>query len=801
MKTIYYAKNSKEVTQREKDHAALARKICAEGMVLLENNGVLPLKDKKVALYGVGARHTTYGGTGSGESNPRYCVSVAEGLKNAGVEIASERWLDEYDRIYQDAHASYRKKLAEDMKKISRMEQMDYATSHPFYPPTGGNIEKECETAIYVLTRQAGESADRKEEKGDWYITDGEKAELRSLADTYKDVVLLLNVGSTMDLGFLEEVKVSAVLYMMQGGMETGNAVADILTGRVNPSGRLADTWGKRYEDYPSYDTFSERNPEPLQEDYREGIYVGYRWFDKNRIVPRYPFGYGLSYTAFETEYESTEANGTIITVTAAVKNTGTVSGKEVVLLYLSAPEGKLHREVKSLAAFAKTKLLLPGESEKVSLSFDLRDFAGFDNENHEYLLEKGDYVLTLNQQTVSTLKVSIDIVTEQVEAVCPIQRKIDFFVPEKENRVTPDLPRIAVDVSDVRTVTHDYAAPAMVSTPEIDAIMEKLTDKDLAVLLTGSSYIGPFHHRVFGAGGYTTSRLLKKGIDGMPMSDGPQGLNLTQVSKKPWQNLFAVPRLPSALRGNDVLSKMGGEFAKESKQKLFYQFCTAWPCATLVAQTWDTELIRQQGDAIGKEMVEFGVVYWLAPALNIHRNPLCGRNYEYYSEDPVLSGEVAAALTLGVQNHKGCYVTLKHFCANNLETKRNQSSSNLDERTLREIYLKGFHIAIQKANAQGVMCSYSKINGIYSAMSYDLQTKVLRNEWGFEGVVMTDWFATGHHETLDELGCKAGTDLIMPGMSDIPGKILKALKAGQITHADMERSARRIIRASLSRG
>lgn len=797
MKTIYYAKTDKTISQRERDHAALARKICSEGMVLLENNGVLPLKTRQLALYGVGVRHTAFGGTGSGENNPRYCVSVEEGLKNAGLDIRNEAWLNDYDQRYRNAYAAYRLQLAEGMKKVSRLEQMDYATAHPFAPPAGAAPERSCDTAVYVLTRQAGEGADRREEAGDWYITDDEKAELRSLTELYKDVILLLNIGAMMDLSFLDEIRVSAVLYMMQGGMETGNAVADVLTGKVCPSGRLADTWGRCYQDYPGFDTFSERNPTPLQEDYNEGIYVGYRWFDKNHIMPRYPFGYGLSYTTFETVCTGTEVRGTEITVAASVKNIGGISGREVLQLYLSAPEDRLHREVKSLAAFAKTKLLEKDECETVRLSFDLRDFAAFDA--GQFLLEKGEYLLMLGEEPVSILKLSADAVIERVQPICPLRRELRLFVPEKGQRELPDVPRFTVDTAGIRTVTHDYTPPAMVSSSEIDAIMSKLTVKDMAKLLTGSSYVGPFHHRVFGAGGYTTSSLLKKGIDGMAMSDGPQGLNLTQVSRKPWQNLFSVPSLPNALRGNDVFSKMGGDAAREGKKTMFYQFCTAWPCATLTAQTWDTERIRQQGDAIGKEMLEFGVVYWLAPAMNIHRNPLCGRNYEYYSEDPVLSGEIAAALTQGVQSHSGCYVTLKHFCANNLETKRNQSSSNLDERTLREIYLKGFRIAIEKAKAQGVMCSYNKINEVYAAMSNDLQTKVLRSEWGFEGVVMTDWFATGHHEALDELGCKAGTDLIMPGIPTIPGKIIKALKEGRIAREDLERSARRIVNAALN--
>ena len=804
MKPIFYATTSPEVTQRERDHAALARRICAEGIVLLENDGTLPLKAKRVALYGTGARHTAFGGTGSGENNPRYTVNVEQGLENAGLTVTSKAWLDAYDALYRERYAAYRAELAAGLKTVPRMQQMDYATEHPFAIPAGAPLTEaaaDADTAIFVLTRQAGEGADRKDVPGDYYLTEGEKALLRSVVERHAHTVLVLNVPAVIDLSILDELKFSAVALLMQGGMETGNALADVLTGKVNPSGRLADTWGYRYADYPSADTFSERSLEPLQEDYREGIFVGYRWFDKKRVKPRYPFGFGRSYTRFETLYLNAEAVGTQITVTAGIANTGALAGREVVQLWLSAPEGRLRREVRSLAAFAKTKCLQPGERETVALRFDLRDFAGFDAENHSFILERGDYVLTLNDAPVAILALDADAVTERVEAICPLRRKIDFFQPEPEPRKALDLPRIPVRAAQISTLTHDYGAPAMESSPEIDAIIKRLTVKDMAKLLVGSSYVGPFHHRVFGAGGYTTSALLKKGIDGMPMSDGPQGLNLAQKSLKPRQNWFSMPSLPDALRGNDFFGRLSATPENPGKRTVYYQFCTAWPSETLVAQTWDVALAREQGNAIGKEMEEFGVRFLLAPAVNIHRNPLCGRNYEYYAEDPMLTGEIAAAVTKGVQAHKGRYVTLKHYAANNLETHRNQSSSNLDERTLREIYLKAFRTAVEKAGAKAVMCSYNQVNGIYAPLNYDLQTKVLRNEWGFDGVVMTDWFATGHDEVLDELGCKAGTDLIMPGTPMIPGKLLKALKAGQIAKEDLERSARRIVKLALDGG
>ena len=802
MKPIFYASGSPEILEREIAHCNLARRICAEGIVLLENNGILPLKTDKVALYGAGARHTAFGGTGSGENNPRYNTTPEEGLIAAGINITTESWLSEYDILFDKEYSEYKTHLSKAMKKVPLMEHMDYAADNPFILPAGTPItadtKSDSNVAIFILTRQAGEGADRKDRPGDYYLTDDEKALLESITKNYKDTVLVLNVGAVIDLSFLDEMNFSAVVLLMQGGMETGNGLADVLTGKVNPSGRLADTWGYRYEDYPSADTFSERNPDTNQEDYREGIFVGYRWFDKKNIKPRYSFGYGLSYTSFNTEYKDTSVNGSVVAVTASVTNNGIVSGKEVAILYLSCPEGKLIRENRMLAAFTKTELLDPGTSANVELRFDLKDFAGFDNETHSFILEKGSYCLSIADSPVSVIELDREVTIEVTKPMFRSDRRIDHISYENCEKDYSSLPRFTLDSSAFTTTTHDYSVPKFESDKNIDEIVSRLSVKDMAKLLVGRTYQGPYRHRVFGAVGYTTSKLFNKGIDAMPMADGPQGINLTRVSTKPKHNFFAIPTMPESLRITHKISKVGTASGPKSNKNLYYQFCTSWPCETLVAQTWDPELARLQGDAIGIEMLEYGVVFWLAPAVNIHRNPLCGRNYEYYSEDPLLTGKIASAAISGVQSHKGCYATIKHFAANNLETKRNKSSSNLDERTLREIYLKAFRIAVAEADVKSVMCSYNKINGVYTALSYDLETDILRNEWGFDGIVMTDWFATGHDESLDELCCKAGTDLIMPGTPFITSKIMKAYHKGLISREDIERSARRIIKLAL---
>ncbi|MCR5329332.1 MAG: glycoside hydrolase family 3 C-terminal domain-containing protein [Saccharofermentans sp.] len=803
MKPLFYASQSPEILEREIAHCNLARRICAEGIVLLENNGILPLKTGSVALYGAGARHTAFGGTGSGENNPRYNITPEEGLIAAGLNITTESWLAEYDLLFGREYESYKKQLSKAMKKVPLMEHMDYAADNPFILPAGTPVTDESKSdsdvAVFILTRQAGEGADRKDRPGDYYLTDEENSLLRSITKHYKDTVLVLNTGSVIDLSFLDEMRFSAVVLLMQGGMETGNALADVLTGKVNPSGRLADTWGYRYEDYPSADTYSERNPDTYQEDYREGIFAGYRWFDKKNIKPRYPFGYGLSFTEFKTEYKDTSINGSVVTVTASITNTGKASGRNVIMLYLSCPEKKLIREARSLAAFAKTELLIPGESAQLELQFDLKDFAGFDNETHSFILEQGSYFLFIGDSPVLVIELESDITTEVCKPMFNADRKIEYTSYEQSKTDYPSLRRFTADPSAFKTITHTYQVPKFESDKKIDEITLGLSVKDMAKLLVGRTYLGPYHHRVFGAVGYTTSKFVNKGIDSMPMADGPQGLNLTRVSKKPKHNLFAIPTMPESLRITHKISRAGTADGTKSGKNLYFQFCTSWPCETLVAQTWDIELAKLQGEAISAEMLEYGVVFWLGPAVNIHRNPLCGRNYEYYSEDPLLTGKIASAVISGVQSHKGCFATIKHFAANNLETRRNKSSSNLDERTLREIYLKAFRIAVTEADVKSVMCSYNKINGVYTALSYELQTDILRNEWGFDGIVMTDWFATGHDESLDELCCKAGTDLIMPGTPFIHSKIMKAYRKGLITRDDIERSARRIIKLAIA--
>ncbi len=810
MERVIRAHKDTSISKREIDHAALARRVCGEGIVLLENKGALPLKGGKVALYGAGVRHGSFGGSGSGENNPRYRVNPDEGFINGGWEVVSAQWLEDFDALYAAEREAYTQAVLKATKRLGVFGRMEYVASHPFIPSGGRLVTKEeadasgTDTAVYILTRHAGEGGDRNTVPGDYYITDSEKAVLHSLCESYEKVVLVLNIGSVMDLNFADECGVNAIVYMMQGGMEAGNGLFDVLSGNVSPSGKLSDSWAHHYEDYPCHDTFSTRGGRAHEEDYLESIYVGYRWFDAMGITPRYAFGHGLGYSSFSITPGAVCAEGSRVSIHAVVQNIGSVAAKEVAQLYISAPQGKLPKEIKSLVSFAKTELIDPGRSQQLCLSFDLRDCASYDSELSSYILEKGQYIVYIgsasdNLSPAAVLTLDNTAITERCTGICPMKDELSFITPSAKERSIPKAAEVLIHATDIETIEHSYAPPALVESPEVDAILASLTDKDIARLLVGAGYVGPCHNTAFGAAGASTSMLLEKGIDNMPMADGPQGINLQLCAPAPRQNFFSPQVLPESvtLGKRSLLTRIMNP-APRANGNNYYHFCTAWPCQTLVAQTWNLPLAKELGKATGVEMLEYGIAFWLAPAMNIHRNPLCGRNFEYYSEDPVLNGKTAAAVVSGAQSHSGCYVTIKHFACNNLENSRNRSSSNVDERALREIYLKGFRIAVEEGGAKSVMSSYNKVNGVYTANSYDLLTKVLRNEWGFDGIVMTDWFGTGHHEASDAMGCVAGNDILMPGTPMAYKNVLKAIKSGKVSRYAAESCARRLIRAAL---
>ena len=759
----------------EEMHKSLAAEIAAEGMVLLKNNGCLPLdkETKSIALYGIGARQTVKGGTGSGDVNTRSFVSVEEGLESSGFEIITKKLLDEYDTILCKERDNYNKSIHA-LSEKGVMTALGSMLGKPFKAPDMAKIRfADCEKfkaefAIYVLSRNSGEGADRKNEKGDYLLSDNEISDISLLSENYQKLVLLLNVGGVIDISPVYD-KADAVLLIGQAGIGAGSAAADILSGKTTPSGKLTATWAKKYEDYPCAEDFIKGDI--WNTEYKEDIFIGYRYFDRNRIKPMFPFGFGLSYTNFVTEIKDIEQSDNTVTITLSVMNKGNkFSGKDTVQIYVRQPKGIKEKAKKILVAFAKTKILAPNESEILSLFFDINDLAVYDEELSAWHIEKGEYEVYLgNSSDNLTLvsRVNLD------DKIIPLKKITETFDEEIE---------VAIQNLSVENTVNLVVGNARTS-------------------LTDFSVIGNASKSIPGAAGETTDMLEKYGIGHITMADGPAGIRINpKVYKK--DGLYI-----NNPKEDPVLSLVLPEKAQNvdlSGTETEYRYCTALPCETMLAQTWNTDLLFKCGDIIGKEMEFFGIDLWLAPGMNIQRNPLCGRNFEYFSEDPFLTGKCAAYITKGVQSHKRKGVTLKHFACNNRENNRNYNNSIISERALREIYLKGFEICIKESGPMAVMSAYNLINSVHCSNSYKLLTKILRNEWGFDGIVMTDWYATqdlsGNNDkpygASDAALCiKSGNDLIMPGSEKDIDRILEALKNSTLTEEELRLSAKRILK------
>ena len=542
MKTMdVRATSIQAISEREKKNAALARQVASEGFVLLKNEGALPLQQgQKIALYGSGARMTVAGGTGSGAMHQRYSVSIEEGLKNAGVEIATQDWLDRFDKFYQDSYDAWKNGIEEKVKGIMQpFAVLSVAIANKFMYPTGIPVEEkdivsDVDTAVYVLARQAGEGNDRFDKKGDFQIDDLEYANIKKVSEAYKKTILIVNVGGLIDLSFMDEMKIDALLFYGQGGMEGGNALADILTGKVSPSGKLACTWANKLSDYPSSAAFS-RAGDPKEQNYTEGIFVGYRYFDSFGVLPRYPFGFGLSYTKFAINAGHVRQKGTQINVEVSVKNTGNFAGKEVVQLYVTVPRRACNAEYQRLVAFRKTKELRPGETEKFTMAFDFTDCACYYTETASYILNRGNYILRIGNNSKETVAfVSLHLLRERVTEECVNVCK----APKKLNEISPGVPEdslpvgiksIAVNPLAIHTNKHTYAEPFADVNGHISKLIKTMSDEELIALVVGSGLHSQNLVSVLGASGNTTSALYDKyGIPNIVLSDGPAGLNVT---------------------------------------------------------------------------------------------------------------------------------------------------------------------------------------------------------------------------------------------------------------------------------
>ena len=826
----------------ETEHIALVRKVAPEcALFLKREDKTLPVTPGKVALYGSGARKTIKGGTGSGDVNVRHFVTIEEGLENAGFEITSKEWLDAYDKVVADAHVAFVERVKKEAAELginAVMYGMGKAMPQPEYEL---EMNAEGDLAVYVLSRNSGEGSDRSIEPGDIDLSATEIRDILYCSEKYEKFVLVLNVGGMVNLEPVKNVK--NILLLGQLGSPMGDVLADILTGKSNPSGKLAMTWAP-IDTYPSTKGFGDMDDTV----YHEGIYVGYRYFDTAKVIPTFPFGYGISYTEFEIGNAAVKADEKEVTVKVPVKNTGAHAGKEVVQVYVSKPSVKLDQPYQDLLAFAKTKELQPGESEEVTLTFKTNGMSSFDEASASYVLEAGTYWVRVGNSSADTkicagLKLDETAVVKKCRHICPGAEIPEFKIEAEKEAVTADVPVYELKAEAFETVEVNYSKDP-VEIPKtkectfedvkngkasLDEFVGNLTNEQLAYLSIGyhedntgmGSIIGASSKSVAGAAGETCQRLENLGVPTISMADGPAGIRVCTEYKivdgkaKGMDNPLAGMM---EFMEPEQLQMMASMAPKPTQEELDapvnYMYCTAIPIGTALASSFNTEACKELGAMVGEEMEQFGVHLWLAPAMNIQRSPLCGRDFEYLSEDPVVSGKIAAAITLGVQSHKGCGTTIKHYALNNQESNRMASNSIVSERALREIYLRNFEICIEGSAPETVMSSYNLINGEHANNSKDIQTYVLRDEWGYEGTVMTDWYAVGgmmsqaagrvdKHAAGTASGCvHAGNDLTMPGMQADFDDMMNALEKKEarypITRAELQVSAKRVLNTIL---
>jgi len=772
-------------------HRELSKNAAKEGMVLLKNQKeILPFeKGTKLALFGKACFDYVKGGGGSGDVTVDYVTNLHDGLKALGDHV----------NLYEKLADFYR-------RDVERQYEEGTQPGMTAEPELSEELVKGArvytDTAVISICRFSGEGWDRKssfdEEKapsenedallkksrklfehGDFYLSDAEAAMVEQVKRHFKKIVVVLNVGGMVDTSwFAGDDAISAVLMAWQGGMEGGRAAAELLCGIGNPSGKLSDTFAARLEDYPSTESFHESD---AYVDYREDIYVGYRYFE---TIPgayakvNYPFGYGLSYTEFSRQVKDVQLTDGTIQMMVQVTNIGKRAGKEVIQAYGSAPLGRLGKPGKVLTAFEKTKELEPGEAQLIILRFPIDRLASYDDlgkvQKSAYILEAGDYRFYVGNSVRDLEELSLVYHQDETKVVKQLSAKLvptDLKerllsdgsmealptgqsndpnsslierTPAKEtDGVSPSVR--ALKGRNMWVQPYKEGARPLIEVYEgkmsLEEFVSQLTDEELAHLLGGQPNTGVANTYGFG-------NMPEYGIPNVMTADGPAGLR--------------------------ILPECG--------------VCTtAWPCATLLACTWNRQLVYQVGEAGAREVKENNIGIWLTPAVNIHRSPLCGRNFEYYSEDPFLTGQMAAQMVKGIQSQH-IAATVKHFVCNNKETNRRDSDSRVSERAVREIYLKPFEIIVREAEPWCIMSSYNIINGHRTSECRELLEDILRGEWGYQGMVTTDWWTLGEH--YKEV--KAGNDIKLG--CGVPESLLRAMEAGALGREEMETCGKRIL-------
>lgn len=753
-----------------------AAKMVSEGIVMLKNdNNALPLDtDKEVAVFGRIQFHYYKSGTGSGGMvNVTKVVNILDGLIDNGIKV-NEKLLGTYRK--------WDKENPFDLGEGWGGEPW----SQKEMPLDEGLVKetaKSCETAIVIIGRTAGEEQDNRLEAGSYLLSDDEIAMLTVVRENFKKVVLLLNVGNIIDMTDINRIAPDSVLYVWQGGMTGGKGTADVLTGKVSPSGKLPDTIAYKASDYPSDANFGR---EKNRDIYAEDIYVGYRYFEtfaKEKVL--YPFGFGLSYTGFEIKTEKAEITEGAVKLSVSVKNIGSYKGKEVIEVYCEAPQGRLGKAARVLCGFEKTRELVPQEEQVVEIAVDIAKLASYDDSGVTgnkscYVLEAGEYKFYVGSDVRSaeyacSFEQGEDLVTERLtQSLAPVE-SFERIKPVCEGGAF-SIGREAVPVSEV-----DESARRLEKLPKeiaytgdkgiklwdvkngkntMDGFIAQLSDYDLSCIIRGEGMGSPrVTAGTASAFGGVSENLNGFGIPAGCCSDGPSGMRLDCGTKA-----FSLPN------------------------------------GTMIASSFNKELTSELFAFMGLEMAANKVDCLLGPGMNIHRHPLNGRNFEYFSEDPFLTGKMAAAELKGMAG-AGVTGTIKHFCANNRETNRHFIDSVVSERALREIYLKGFEIAVKEGGASSVMTTYGRVNGLWTAGNFDLNTVILREEWGFKGFTMTDWWANinvrGKEPDKTDFAAMARAQndvyMVCPDGEKNDDNTLVALENGGIERCELQRNAANI--------
>ena len=773
-----------------------ARGAAADGIVLLKNeNGALPLDiNKEIALFGTCAYRCFRLGWGSGDMMAQSISQINEGLKDAGYKIDGG-----IEAFYKDAIKDW-----EDQRLMNRSWDV-WTWRQEEIKLEKAMIEeaaKKSSVAVVTLGRCSGEAFDLKDEEGYFRLHADEIELVKNVSSAFEQTILLLNTCGPLDMRAIDDCKIDALVDVSLGGEMFGLAVADVLSGKVTPNGKLTTTWAYKYEDYPTKEGIT-----TLEVPYKEGIYVGYRYFDTFGVAPRYEFGYGLSYTDFANEVVDVNIDGQIIDLTVKVTNVGKYNGREIIQCYLSAPEVKLEKPYQELCTYAKTDVLAPNESCELLLSFDITEMASYDEERASFILEAGKYYVRVGNSSRNTkiacaININKEVICDVVKNRCSKVKDFEElsnkgaapYTYEGEETEKAEAKVLELDCDSVETVVHNVIendVPQLLTKKNdkfvnlkdvidgnatVEDVVAEFSNEELADILNGVIYeganananVGSMAIKVRGAAGEMWSSE-KYAIPVNACADGPAGVRLA---------IFTTPI--------DTDTELSREVV-------------AYPSGTCMANSWDLESARRFGECVRDDLFVSDIEGWLAPGINIHRNPLNGRNFEYLAEDPIISGKMGAYITIGVQYDDnaeltGKYTTVKHFACNNIEYERGVSDSQMSERALREIYLKGFKIAVEEGKPHAIMTAYNKINGTFASTNYDMLMGILRGEWDYDGIVMTDWNPCANPQEH----VHACNDLIMPGR--FRKQIIEGLENGNVKKEEAQMCAVRLLKHILKK-